>query len=361
MELDYARGGRHPRIVEGDGSKEKPFVVDSNNPVSSAMIQQNVVKWVTGLQTVPTVRVYYESPKGQPGNGDLCQHQIKVGDEFASIWFDLYLVTKQGKEAGVPQDPVALIRKVKELAQGSEPDRPKEANDELSQLAVTRELSTEKTDSHTKEPTRPADSRTVSFVRNYACTSFVIILIQYTLIAGFAIWAYSSDTKALKSDRIIFGVLTAITTFLAFKTLNGIIGPWVSGHIAKVLSDSKAIKVNPYDMWFTRLFAVLGVLRVIITAGIAIYFVIKGWSPYDLGLNFALFSGFFGFCIAYIVCDIAFSLLFLLLGTICWIFDHRLTIGKLFKGQLTSIIIDLILLIGGGRLIGWLQYDQPFK
>jgi len=142
-----------------------------------------------------------------------------------------------------------------------------------------------------------------------------------------------------------------------FKTLNGIIGPWVFGRVAKVLSDSKAIKVNPYDMWFTRLFTVLGVLRIIMTAGIATYFAIKERSPYDLRLQLAIFEGLFWFCLVYIICDLAFSLLFLVLGTICWIFDHRVTIGQLFKGQLTSIVVDLILLIGGG----WLQYAQPFK
>jgi hypothetical protein len=31
--------GRHPKIVEGDGSKDKPFVVNSNNPVSSALLE----------------------------------------------------------------------------------------------------------------------------------------------------------------------------------------------------------------------------------------------------------------------------------------------------------------------------------
>jgi len=78
-------------------------------PVSSAIIQKNVVTWVTGLpiRQLTIVRIYYERPKGQPGNSDLCEHQIKVNDETFSIWFDLYLVTKQGKDAGVPQNPVA--------------------------------------------------------------------------------------------------------------------------------------------------------------------------------------------------------------------------------------------------------------
>lgn len=353
MELDYARGGRHPKIVEGDGSKDKPFVVDSNNTFSSAIIQENVVKWVIGLQTehLSMARIYYESPRGQPGNADLCQHQIKVGDETASIWFDLYLVTKQGKEVGAPQNPVELFRRLF-------PDKPKGPNAELSPMTARPDLSTEKTEADNKEPTPTVDNTAVSLVRKCVCSS---ILIQLTLMAGFAIWAYSSSTKSIMSDRIIFGLLAATTTFLAFNTLNGLISPWVFGHVAKVLSDSKAIKVNPYNMWFTRLFTVLGVLRVITTAGVAIYFVIQERSPYDFGLQYALFSGFLVFCIFYLICDVAFSILFLVLGTIFWIFDHRLTIGQLFKRQITSIIIDLILLIGGGWLVGWLQYAQPFK
>jgi hypothetical protein len=31
MELDFAGAGRHPRIIEGDGSKEKPFVIDNSH------------------------------------------------------------------------------------------------------------------------------------------------------------------------------------------------------------------------------------------------------------------------------------------------------------------------------------------
>jgi hypothetical protein len=127
MEPDYARGGRHPKIVEGDGSKDKPFVVNSNNPVGSAIIQKNVVTLVAGLQTehLSTARMYYESPRGQPGNGDLCEHQIKVDDEIISIWFDLYLVTKQAKEAGVPQNPVAFTRKFDEVVRGFVSEKPK--------------------------------------------------------------------------------------------------------------------------------------------------------------------------------------------------------------------------------------------
>lgn len=85
------------RILEGDGSRERPFVIHTSSHVLSASIQAEIIDKMYGKGTYSArenSRLYYASDRGLPGNGDLCEHKIVVDGRPASVWFDLYMVTR---------------------------------------------------------------------------------------------------------------------------------------------------------------------------------------------------------------------------------------------------------------------------
>lgn len=86
----------HPNYVEGNGSREFPFVIHTSNAIRSAQVQREIIDGVFGEGTYQTfgTRLYSESRRGIPGNGDLCEHRVLVNGVERSIWFDLYLVTQ---------------------------------------------------------------------------------------------------------------------------------------------------------------------------------------------------------------------------------------------------------------------------
>jgi hypothetical protein len=86
----------HKRISEGDGSRESPFVIHTSNYLLSAQIQGEIVDLVLGPGTYRPggVRRYSESPRGNRGNGDICEHVFVINGRSVSVWFDLHLVTR---------------------------------------------------------------------------------------------------------------------------------------------------------------------------------------------------------------------------------------------------------------------------
>jgi hypothetical protein len=86
----------HERIVEGDGSFESPFVIATSNHLHSAQIQGEIIdlKLGSGTYRKGGIRRYSESPRGKPGNSDICEHAFVTDGMRASVWFDLYLVTR---------------------------------------------------------------------------------------------------------------------------------------------------------------------------------------------------------------------------------------------------------------------------
>jgi len=85
----------HPNYMEGDGTRESPFVIHTSNTIRSAQIQREIIDGIFGPGTKESAsRHYYESPRGLPGNGDLCEHRFALGGVQKSVWFDLHVVTR---------------------------------------------------------------------------------------------------------------------------------------------------------------------------------------------------------------------------------------------------------------------------
>jgi uncharacterized membrane protein YhaH (DUF805 family) len=81
--------------VEGNGSREFPFVIQTSNTLRSAQVQREILDGIYGQGTKESAdRFYYESHRGIHGNSDLCEHRFIIKGENKSIWFDLYLVTR---------------------------------------------------------------------------------------------------------------------------------------------------------------------------------------------------------------------------------------------------------------------------
>lgn len=92
----------HDRIIEGDGSREAPFVIHTSNYILSAQIQNEIVNRVLGAGAwTPQQRRYSPSTRGESGNQDLCEHLVTVGGRLTSVWFDLYLVTRLVNDPGL--------------------------------------------------------------------------------------------------------------------------------------------------------------------------------------------------------------------------------------------------------------------
>jgi hypothetical protein len=96
----------HPisdRIIEGNGSRESPFVIHTSSYLLSAEIQKEIIDKIHGPGTYSQRgnRLYYSSERGAPGNGDLCEHKLSVNGQPVSIWFDLSLVTKLVNDPGL--------------------------------------------------------------------------------------------------------------------------------------------------------------------------------------------------------------------------------------------------------------------
>jgi hypothetical protein len=83
------------KILNGDGTVERPYIVGSTSYFFSTALQMTTIERVYGpgeYSADSKQRRYYESPHGPPGNKDLCEHiLLKSG---ASVWFDLSEVSK---------------------------------------------------------------------------------------------------------------------------------------------------------------------------------------------------------------------------------------------------------------------------
>lgn len=92
-------------ITRGNGSQDEPFFLvvpsDVGNsmpsipllalvPGYSASIQNAFVDGTFGKGTWELIsRDYFESPHGNPGNGDLCRWTVNASGKHRSLWFDL--------------------------------------------------------------------------------------------------------------------------------------------------------------------------------------------------------------------------------------------------------------------------------
>src|SRR5438094_323099 len=83
------------KLLGGDGSKERPYVIGPTSYFFSTGMQMKIIEDAYGpgeYSPDSRQRRYYESPKGPPGNKDLCEHiLLKTG---RSVWFDLSEVSK---------------------------------------------------------------------------------------------------------------------------------------------------------------------------------------------------------------------------------------------------------------------------
>jgi len=112
----------HPGILEGTGSRESPFMVMETSYSNSGRIQRETVERMYGSGTYPNVytpdkggvvaamagaslygeaktgrligRAYHQSPRGLPGNRDLCETIFFLDEIETKVWFDLSNVTK---------------------------------------------------------------------------------------------------------------------------------------------------------------------------------------------------------------------------------------------------------------------------
>jgi hypothetical protein len=103
----------HDRIVEGDGTREQPFVIHTSNEMLSAKIQDEIIDRLFGAGASKFSVVYYESRRGKPGNVDLRERFSLADGIRRSVWFDLYLVS------ALVNDP-ALNKAKRELMESPE-------------------------------------------------------------------------------------------------------------------------------------------------------------------------------------------------------------------------------------------------
>jgi hypothetical protein len=86
---------KFPGIVAGgDGTKLDPFVIKTPSPSASRFAQIFLFEQATGSGSYErSLRRYFESALGAPGNKDLCEYSVSDGSG-GSLWFDLSFVTK---------------------------------------------------------------------------------------------------------------------------------------------------------------------------------------------------------------------------------------------------------------------------
>lgn len=86
----------HDDILEGEGTKESPFVMAPVRYWFSTIAQKAVIDKLFGEGSCQPdgPRLYHESPRSIFNNQDLCQHLLIVDGREVSIWFDLSNVTK---------------------------------------------------------------------------------------------------------------------------------------------------------------------------------------------------------------------------------------------------------------------------
>lgn len=83
------------KLLGGDGSRERPYVIGPTSYLFSTGMQAKIVEDVYGpgeYSPDSRQRRYYQSPNGPPGNKDLCEHILLKSGK--SVWFDLSEVTK---------------------------------------------------------------------------------------------------------------------------------------------------------------------------------------------------------------------------------------------------------------------------
>jgi hypothetical protein len=184
----------HDRIVEGDGSRESPFVIHTSNYGLSAQIQGEIIDLTLGPGTYNSggSRHYSESTRGKPGNGDICEHVFLINGRNISVWFDLYLVT------GLVEDPE--LKKIKkgmiespqgQLLQGdirrmigvTEPEPEKKAPGPGSLIPIVKEPSA--------EPFSFDPEEAEETLRQYRITWRFLYIIIWFLIGYFFIGGYA--------------------------------------------------------------------------------------------------------------------------------------------------------------------------
>ena len=90
------------RVIEGDGSRETPFVIHTSDYAFSALLQNRIIDGLFGSGAwVAQQRRYSTSQRGESGNEDLCEHLVTVAGQLKCVWFDLYLVTKLANDPGL--------------------------------------------------------------------------------------------------------------------------------------------------------------------------------------------------------------------------------------------------------------------
>src|SRR5689334_11499112 len=96
-------------ILEGDGSRERPFLVAPITYYGSTVVQRETIDQIHGFGVYKPrgPRRYYESQRGKAGNKDLCEHVLSVNGKEVSVWFDLSEVTKFSED---PQNREAVER-----------------------------------------------------------------------------------------------------------------------------------------------------------------------------------------------------------------------------------------------------------
>jgi hypothetical protein len=83
------------KLLGGDGSKDRPYIIGRTSYFFSTGMQMKIIDEVYGAgEYSPDSRQrrYYESPRGESGNKDLCEHTLLKSGR--SVWFDLSEVTK---------------------------------------------------------------------------------------------------------------------------------------------------------------------------------------------------------------------------------------------------------------------------
>ena len=147
----------HPDILEGEGTKEFPFLLKPCRYWFSTTAQRETIRRIygEGVYKPHGGRRYYESPRGRPKNKDLCEHVLLVNGTEVSCWFDLSNVTqfetdstlmkgREGLREMMVNDPASQrvqAQMLKQLGQGANSQvKPSETNRTMEGLSISQPI-----------------------------------------------------------------------------------------------------------------------------------------------------------------------------------------------------------------------------
>jgi hypothetical protein len=176
-------------IAEGDGSRERPFVILTSSRMHSVMVQNRVLDMLFGAGKWTTEScVRRESQHGKPGNQDMCEFTVAVAGVRYSVWFDFHLVNRLADDPG--------LRKIKRDLVESPAGRKVQAEMKSILFGGPHALEAPKTARASESPdvstgTRPTWAGLFRTIKMLAIAFMVLVM-----LAAFALYQMDQRQKA---------------------------------------------------------------------------------------------------------------------------------------------------------------------